>query len=202
MGYSYNRSAASLRTDRTNIIGVGFHDITNPYFAELLAAIEETAGRHDRSILLGTYAENLDKQARVLGILAGSTSRRHDPLLDRRQRGEPLAAGRRRRSGRTALARDRGSGSRLRRVRRLGMARHRRWSISSASAIVASRSSAREGKHFDGAQPLCGLPRVACSRRIAFDPALVHFDYGTREAGLKASRTCSLPAIRRRRPCA
>ena len=42
MGYSYNRSAASLRTDRTNILGVGFHDITNPYFAELLAAIEET----------------------------------------------------------------------------------------------------------------------------------------------------------------
>lgn len=30
MGYSYNRSAASLRTDRTNILGVGFHDITNP----------------------------------------------------------------------------------------------------------------------------------------------------------------------------
>lgn len=69
MGYSYNRSAASLRTDRTNILGVGFHDITNPYFAELLAAIEETAAAHGRSILLGTYAENLARQDRVLGTL-------------------------------------------------------------------------------------------------------------------------------------
>jgi LacI family transcriptional regulator len=69
MGYSYNRSAASLRTDRTNILGVGFHDITNPYFAELLAAIEETAAAHGRSILLGTYAENLERQDRVLSTL-------------------------------------------------------------------------------------------------------------------------------------
>ncbi|MFN3670890.1 MAG: LacI family DNA-binding transcriptional regulator [Bosea sp. (in: a-proteobacteria)] len=69
MGYSYNRSAASLRTDRTNILAVGFHDITNPYFAELLAAIEETATSHGRSILLGTYAENLGRQDRVLTTL-------------------------------------------------------------------------------------------------------------------------------------
>jgi LacI family transcriptional regulator len=43
MGYIYNRSAASLRTARTNMIAVGFHDITNPYFAEMLVAVEETA---------------------------------------------------------------------------------------------------------------------------------------------------------------
>jgi LacI family transcriptional regulator len=66
MGYSYNRSAASLRTARTNMIGVGFHDITNPYFAELLAAIEETTASEGLSILLGTYAENLERQERVL----------------------------------------------------------------------------------------------------------------------------------------
>ena len=69
MGYSYNRSAASLRTDRTNILGVGFHDITNPYFAELLAAIEETTTANGRSILLGTYGEDLARQDRVLGTL-------------------------------------------------------------------------------------------------------------------------------------
>jgi LacI family transcriptional regulator len=69
MGYSYNRSAASLRTDRTNILGVGFHDITNPYFAELLSAIEETTTAHGRSILLGTYGEDLERQDRVLNTL-------------------------------------------------------------------------------------------------------------------------------------
>eukprot|EP01041_Mallomonas_annulata_P022234 gene22234-42481_t len=69
LGYRYNRSAASLRTDRTNILGVGFHDITNPYFAELLAAIEETTTAHGRSILLGTYGEDLERQDRVLNTL-------------------------------------------------------------------------------------------------------------------------------------
>ena len=70
MGYSYNRSAAALRTDRTNIIGVGFHDITNPYFAELLSAIEATIADFGRSLLLGTYAEDLQRQERVLNSLA------------------------------------------------------------------------------------------------------------------------------------
>jgi LacI family transcriptional regulator len=66
LGYSYNRSAASLRTARTNMIGVGFHDITNPYFAELLAAIEDKAATEGRSLLLGTYGESLERQDRAL----------------------------------------------------------------------------------------------------------------------------------------
>jgi LacI family transcriptional regulator len=69
MGYSYNRSAAALRTARTNILGVGFHDITNPYFAELLTAIEASAAQHGKSILLGTYGESQERQARALSTL-------------------------------------------------------------------------------------------------------------------------------------
>jgi LacI family transcriptional regulator len=65
LGYSYNRSAASLRTARTNMIGVAFHDITNPYFMELLAAIEDKATTERRSLLLGTYGESLERQQRV-----------------------------------------------------------------------------------------------------------------------------------------
>ena len=69
LGYIYNRSAASLRTARTNMIAVGFHDITNPYFAEMLVAVEETAAEAGRTILLGTYGESLERQERVLGTL-------------------------------------------------------------------------------------------------------------------------------------
>lgn len=69
MGYSYNRSAASLRTARTYIIAVAFHDVTNPYFAELLAAIEEKAMANGLSILLGTYSEDIERQDRVLSTL-------------------------------------------------------------------------------------------------------------------------------------
>lgn len=69
LGYIYNRSAASLRTARTNMIAVGFHDITNPYFAELLSAIEDAVTGAGKTILLGTYGESLERQDRVLGSL-------------------------------------------------------------------------------------------------------------------------------------
>lgn len=69
LGYSYNRSAAGLRTARSNMLAVGVHDITNPFFAELLLSIEETASAAGKTILLGTYAENLERQARVLNTL-------------------------------------------------------------------------------------------------------------------------------------
>ncbi len=69
LGYIYNRSAASLRTARTNMIAVGFHDITNPYFAELLSAIEDAVTDAGKTILLGTYGESLERQDRVLGSL-------------------------------------------------------------------------------------------------------------------------------------
>lgn len=69
LGYVYNRSAASLRTARTNMVAVGFNDIVNPYFGELLAAIEATLAGSGRTILLGTYSDDPDKQDRVLGTL-------------------------------------------------------------------------------------------------------------------------------------
>jgi LacI family transcriptional regulator len=56
------------------MIGVAFHDITNPYFVELLTAIEDRATRDHRSLLLGTYGESIERQARVL-----STFREYRP---------------------------------------------------------------------------------------------------------------------------
>lgn len=43
MGYIYNRQAASLRTARTDIVGVVVHDVLNPYFAEVFRAVESEA---------------------------------------------------------------------------------------------------------------------------------------------------------------
>jgi LacI family transcriptional regulator len=56
------------------MIGVAFHDITNPYFAELLTAIEDRAARDRRSLLLGAYGESIERQERVL-----STFREYRP---------------------------------------------------------------------------------------------------------------------------
>ena len=59
----------ALRTDRSQIVAVGIHDMTNPYFAELLGVLDEEAGQNGRSILLGTYGESLERQQRVLRTL-------------------------------------------------------------------------------------------------------------------------------------
>jgi LacI family transcriptional regulator len=69
MGYVYNRSAASLRTARTNILAVAFHDVSNPYFAEMLSAIDETVRSSGRTILLGTCNESIPRQENVLSSL-------------------------------------------------------------------------------------------------------------------------------------
>ena len=69
MGYIYNRSAASLRTSRTNILAVAFHDVSNPYFGEMLTAIDETVRSSGRTILLGTCNESIPRQDNVLSSL-------------------------------------------------------------------------------------------------------------------------------------
>lgn len=69
-GYVANRSAAALRTARTNIIGVGLHDIVNPSFTELLAAIENAVSAAGKTVLLGVSEENVARQTRTLGTLA------------------------------------------------------------------------------------------------------------------------------------
>lgn len=69
-GYVANRGAASLRTARTNIIGVGLHDIINPSFTELLAALEDALSTSGKTILLGVGQEDVQRQTRTLGTLA------------------------------------------------------------------------------------------------------------------------------------
>ncbi|QTL02801.1 LacI family DNA-binding transcriptional regulator [Aquabacter sp. L1I39] len=69
-GYVANRGAASLRTARTNIIGVGLHDIINPSFTELLAALEDALSAAGKTVLLGVGQEDVARQTQVLGTLA------------------------------------------------------------------------------------------------------------------------------------
>jgi LacI family transcriptional regulator len=74
MGYVHNRGTAALRGARTNIVAVAFHDITNPFFAEMLAAIDEAVRASGRTILLGTCGEDRERQRGVLSSL-----REHHP---------------------------------------------------------------------------------------------------------------------------
>lgn len=62
LGYIYNRRAASLRTSRSGIIGVMVHDIMNPFFAEILKAIEEELGLNRQTFLLCNHHDDLSIQ--------------------------------------------------------------------------------------------------------------------------------------------
>jgi LacI family transcriptional regulator len=69
VGYIYDRGAGQLRNKRSNIVGVSICDLTNPYFAEVVAGIQETLEKLGRVLVLGNCAESVLRQLRFLEIL-------------------------------------------------------------------------------------------------------------------------------------
>ncbi|MBV8213341.1 MAG: LacI family DNA-binding transcriptional regulator [Verrucomicrobia bacterium] len=70
LGYVYHRGAANLRTQRSHAIGLIVSDITNPFFAEIIIAIEDWLGSTGFVTILGNTSENLEKQQRLLKSLS------------------------------------------------------------------------------------------------------------------------------------
>src|SRR5580692_8050711 len=64
--YVYHRGAASLRTQRSHAIGLIVSDITNPFFAETIVAIEDWLAMAGLVTILGNTSENPEKQQRLL----------------------------------------------------------------------------------------------------------------------------------------
>ena len=62
LGYVYNRRAASLRTRRSDIVGVVVRDIINPFFAEILASIEAEIGANKQTFILANHNDDLSAQ--------------------------------------------------------------------------------------------------------------------------------------------
>lgn len=69
IGYIYNRRAASLRTSRSGIVGVVVHDIMNPFYAEILRAIESELDRWRQTFLLSNHYDQLEKQRTFIDTL-------------------------------------------------------------------------------------------------------------------------------------
>jgi LacI family transcriptional regulator len=66
LGYIYHRGAASLRTQQSHAIGLIVSDIANPFFAEVIVAIEERLALAGLVTLLGNTSEDHAKQERLL----------------------------------------------------------------------------------------------------------------------------------------
>jgi LacI family transcriptional regulator len=69
-GYVPNAAAASLRTGRSRIVGVSFHNIAHQFFAEMLIAVERTLGAAGVSLFLNNHGEDPGVFARFIDSLA------------------------------------------------------------------------------------------------------------------------------------
>lgn len=69
IGYIYNRSAASLRTSRSQIVGVAVHDILNPYFAEIFSALEDVLEEQGQMIFICNHQDNVKRQQGFVNTL-------------------------------------------------------------------------------------------------------------------------------------
>ena len=67
LGYRPSRAARTLVTTKTWTIGVVVPDITNPYFAEIVHGIEDTAWEAGYSVLLANTDESPAREGALLG---------------------------------------------------------------------------------------------------------------------------------------
>jgi LacI family transcriptional regulator len=78
IGYRQNALARSLATSRTMTLGLASSSVTNPYFGDLVRAIERTAGASGYSLVLGDTHDDPEREQRVVHQLA---DRRVDGVL-------------------------------------------------------------------------------------------------------------------------
>jgi len=70
LGYTPSRTARGLVTGRTANIGVVLPDVTNPFFAPVLAAVESAAEAQDRGVFLGDSREDPAAELRIAQRMA------------------------------------------------------------------------------------------------------------------------------------
>ncbi|HSW16469.1 MAG TPA: LacI family DNA-binding transcriptional regulator [Ramlibacter sp.] len=69
LGYIYDHAAGNLRNKRSRIVGVSICDLTNPYFADVTAGIQEALEDLGRVLVLGNCAESVPRQLKFLQTL-------------------------------------------------------------------------------------------------------------------------------------
>ena len=99
LNYIPNAQARSLRSERTETIGLLIPDVRNPFFAELAHEVEREARASGLSVVLCSANEDPElmreyvlvlRRQRVDGIIVAPFSTAHDTLLTVRDAGIPL----------------------------------------------------------------------------------------------------------------
>lgn len=66
IGYVYNRRAADMRSQSSNVIGVVINDLMNPFFAEVLVGIERKLVQAGYITLMAHTSESVDLQTKLM----------------------------------------------------------------------------------------------------------------------------------------
>src|SRR3954462_7442050 len=77
-GYRPNTIARALARGGTQSLGLAISGLSNPYFMDVVAAVEQAAGRAGHTLLLGDTREDCDHELRIVRTLA---ERQVDGLL-------------------------------------------------------------------------------------------------------------------------
>lgn len=67
LGYVYDRSAALMRSGRSHTVGLLVCEITNPFYAELTAGVEEALDASGYVTVLANTGEDVVRQRRMIG---------------------------------------------------------------------------------------------------------------------------------------
>lgn len=73
--YTYNETAAALRSNKSNIIGLVIHDLRNPYYTELIGKLNRRLADHGYATILACSDESLESQQNYLHLM-----QRHNAL--------------------------------------------------------------------------------------------------------------------------
>ena len=85
-GYVYNRVAANLRQRVSSAVALVINDLSNPFFAEFAAGVDEALGAEGFITLLGSSNESPERQRQVLGSLMEHRPSGNHPVSSRVQR--------------------------------------------------------------------------------------------------------------------
>lgn len=73
IGYIYNRAAANLRARSSSSVALVVNDLSNPFFAEFAAGVDEALAATGFVTLLGSTGESVERQQAVLASLVEHT---------------------------------------------------------------------------------------------------------------------------------
>jgi LacI family transcriptional regulator len=78
LGYVANAHARALLTSTSGTVGVILHDVSDPYFAEVVRGIQEVAGQHDRLVVI---CNSLREPAREITYIEMLRAQRVDAII-------------------------------------------------------------------------------------------------------------------------